>query len=308
MKIVIFSGIQKPTSDLSCAHIVGTPALYSYYLRKKFEGLGIETVPCRCASIVDPDKAYQNGFFVPKGDHILSTEQRGWVLREYCPSLMAKVKESISGKITTICDNNIIIGKENYLFYAIPAPQKEKSVYVGWAADSDLCYPDKEKNTLRILIDHSYYGHCARDLSIEIVEEVIQFAKSYKGKIVIRRFVSGGIETIALDKKPKKDVYNRSGLPYLETCEEYRKADIFIVTHPESLGLSVIESAMAGAYIVAPYNHIKKPLLESLHSYEFTGKISWELILQQLNPELSRYKASQFTWDKIAKKIAETLK
>lgn len=307
MKIVIFSGIQKPTSDLPLNYIVGTPALYSYYLRKEFDKLGIETVPCRCPSIVELDKSYRDGYSVPQGDHILSVEQRGWFLREHCPSLWRKAKESISDKITTICDNNCIIGKEDYLFYAIPAPQKEKSVYVGWAADHDLLHPEKEKDILRILIDHSYYGFCQRDKSVEIVDDVIQFAKSYKDKVVIRRFVSEGIETVSLDKEPKKDVYSRSGLSYLEACEEYRKADIFIVTHPESLGLSVIESAMAGAYVVSPYGHIKKPLLDPLHSYEFTKKISWDFVLQQLNPELSEHKASWFTWDKIAKKIAETL-
>lgn len=308
MKIVIFSGIQKPTSDLPYNHIVGTPALYSYYLRKEFDKLGIETVPCRCPSIVEDDKAYQSKFSVPEGDHILSVEQRGWFLRERCPSLIEKVKKSISGKITTICDNNTIIGEEDYLFYAIPAPKRDKSIYVGWAADGDLLYPEKEKGTLRILIDHSYYGYCARDLSIGIVDNVIKFAKSYKDKVVIRRFISGGIETVNPNEEPKRDIYSRSGLPYLEACEEYRKADIFCVTHPESLGLSVIESAMAGAYVVAPYNHIKKPLLESLHHYEFTKEIPWEFILQQqLNPELSRYKASSFTWDKVAKRIARTL-
>lgn len=309
MKIVFFSGIGKATSNLSHSDIVGgAPSLYSYYLRKEFDGLGIETVPCRCPSIVENDKAYQDGYSIPKGDHILSVEQRGWFLRERCPSLWIKVKENITGKVTTICDNNAIIGEEDYLFYAIPAPQKEKSVYVGWAADCDLLYPEKERGVLRILIDHSYYGYCQRDLSVEIIKDAMQFAGTYKGKIIIRRFISGGIETVVLDKESRKDIYNRSGLSYLKACEEYRKADIFIVTHPESLGLSVIENAMAGTYIVAPYNHIKKPLLDSLHAYEFVGKIPWDLVLQQLNPELSRYKALEFTWNKVVRKIVETLK
>lgn len=307
MRIVILSGPQKATEDLSYDDIKGTPSLYAYYLRKEFEKMGVETIPCRCPSITESDVSYQKGYFVPEGDHILSLEQRGWLLREHCPTLLAKVKKSISGKMLTICDNNDVIGKEDTLFYAVPASAKEKSVYVGWAADPFLCYPDKRKGILRILIDHSYYGKSDTDLSVEIVRDVLQFAQSCDEEVIVRRFISGGAETIALNETPKKDVYSRGGLSYLKACEEYRKADIFIVTHPESLGLSVIESARAGALIVIPRGYIKPSLIKSLNVYEFTEKISWGQVLSQLNPELSEQNAAEFTWDKIAKKIIGSL-
>jgi len=307
MKIIIFSGIQKPTAQLSLNDIVGTPSLYSYYLRKEFEKLGIETEPCRCQTIFETDLSYQGTYSIPRGDHILSVEQRGWFLRKNCPTLFAKVKKSISGKVTTICDNNDVIGEEDFLFYAVPALQKKKSIYVGWAADPVLCYPDKDKNVLRILIDHSYYGHSDRDLSVKIIKDVLQFVKFCGKEVVIRRFISGGVETVTLGAEPKIDIYSRAGLLYVDACEEYRKADIFIVTHAESLGLSVIESAKAGALIVTPKGYIKNSLLETLNTYEFVGEISWGSVLEQLNPELSMQAAARFSWDKIALKIAETL-
>ena len=47
MKIVFFGGIRKTnTKDLSLNDITGTPALYSYFLRKEFDKLGIESTYC----------------------------------------------------------------------------------------------------------------------------------------------------------------------------------------------------------------------------------------------------------------------
>ena len=73
------------------------------------------------------------------------------------------------------------------------------------------------------------------------------------------------------------------------------------------MGLSVIESARAGALIVIPRGYIKPSLIKSLNVYEFTEKISWGQVLSQLNPELSEQNAAEFTWDKIAKKIIGSL-
>ena len=47
--------------------------------------------------------------------------------------------------------------------------------------------------------------------------------------------------------------YNRaSKVPWLEIQKVYGLSSLFIVTHPESAGLAVIEAAMSGARIVVP--------------------------------------------------------
>ena len=186
MKIAIFSGIQKKTENLSIFDIYGTPQLYSYYLRKEFEKEGIETIPCQCPSIKYDSKAYEN-FTVPKADHILSVEQRGFHLRREHKPLFERIKESISRKVCTICDNNNIISEvEDLLFYAIPAAKKVKSAYVGWAADCNLCYADKNPNILRILIDHSYYGNCGnKDLSETILKDTLALAHDKIGPLFL---------------------------------------------------------------------------------------------------------------------------
>ncbi len=70
---------------------------------------------------------------------------------------------------------------------------------------------------------------------------------------------------------------------YPKACEEYRKADIFIVTHPESMGLSVLESGAAGALVVAPLNYIKCSLLKPIYHISFENYIPWDIIVKMIN-------------------------
>jgi len=302
MKVVVFSGIQKPTDAISTEDIFGTGQLYSYYLRKEMVKRGIETVPCRCPSVNAGVKEYE-ALTIPKGDHLISVEQRGIYLRKQHPILLKKMKESISGKITTICDNNEVIGAEDALFYAVPASPKPKSIYVGWAVDHSVCFPQKDPNVLRILIDHSYYGaNSNTDLSIPIFKDVMNFANEYKERpVIVRRFISGGVETCDANSKP--EIYNRSGLTFKDACAEYRQADIFIVTHQESMGLSVLESAAAGALVITPHGFIKQSLLHDLNHLTFQRGIPWKTALNMINHEESYKKTLKYNWSDVVDKM-----
>jgi hypothetical protein len=308
-KIVIFSGIQKPTDKLLKDDIKGTGQLYSYYLRKEFEKMGIETVPCPGPSAGYSPEHYKKLIpRIPSGDHIISVEQRGFYNRRHVKFLIPEMRKKISGKITTICDNNTVIGPEDMLYYAVPAKSKPKSKYVGWAADPSVCRPNKRNDTLRILIDHSYYKDVKyRDRSKELILDTIQFAKKYTDrKIIVRRFVSGGVENLNLNK-PRFEVYDRNGLPYPKACDEYSRADVFIVTHAESMGLSVLESALAGALVVSPNGYIRKSLISPLHHIEIDNKIPWNKVLNSLDIKRSVRLANRYTWKNVAKTIAEDL-
>jgi hypothetical protein len=308
-KVVIFSGIQKPTDKLSIDDVQGTGQLYSYYIRKEFEKLGIETVPWKCPSASYGDDAYRKVLKdLPDGDHVLCVEQRGFNNRRHIKFLIPEIRKKIKGKITTICDNNHTIGPADMLYYAVPAKEKPKSKYVGWAADPVVCRPDKESGTLRILIDHSYYGKQAYpDKSREIILDVVNFYKKYtKKNVIIRRFVSGGVETLD-PKNFKFEIYNRKGLQYPDACKEYGKADIFIVTHSESMGLSVLESALSGALVITPKGYIKKELISPLHHIEVNGKIPWSTVLSELNVKKSVNMAKKYSWRNVAKAIAKDL-
>ena len=96
-------------------------------------------------------------------------------------------------------------------------------------------------------------------------------------------------------------------MQYPDACKEYGKADIFIVTHSESMGLSVLESALSGALVITPKGYIKKELISPLHHIEVNGKIPWSTVLSELNVKKSVNMAKKYSWRNVAKAIAKDL-
>ena len=313
MKIIFFGGIRKTdTKDLNLNDITGTPALYSYFLRKEFNKLGIETTYCEAKARNATDDEV-NSIHIPKGDHILAVFQRAFSIRcRKTNKLEKNIRRSISGKMTAICDHSLKNPTEDIIFYAVPTKKPpEKNIYLGWACDHSLLTPEKDSTRIRILIDHAYYGkNQPLDLTVSISKQCLDFQKNYKEKqIIIRRFSGpSGCETIN-DNNWNNEVYDRStSMPYPKACEEYKKADIFIVTHPESLGLSVLESAAAGAYILCPKDYIKSNILKQIRHDQFNKTISLFDTISKIDINQSIERTKNFTWQIISEKIIKELK
>ena len=168
---------------------------------------------------------------------------------------------------------------------------------LGFSANEELLYPKKNKKFIRILIDHTAYNNKHfhyKDKTKFIITSLFDY--TFDKKIIIRRFINGGIETVE-NKNINLEIYNRHGINILDAYNEYNRANIFFVTHPESMGMSVIESSMAGCLIVAPKNYIKPEFLRDLNYVEYDDKLDFKLILDKINPKLSRKLALNKTWD-----------
>lgn len=97
-------------------------------------------------------------------------------------------------------------------------------------------------------------------------------------------------------------------VPGPELAEWTRKTDIFVVTHGESMGLPVLENAMAGALIVAHQGFVKPELLRSLehHEYSRVELIDWDSLVERIHPVKARRRASHFTWSQVAQRMLDT--
>jgi hypothetical protein len=183
----------------------------------------------------------------------------------------------------------------------------QKTIHISFAADEKLLYPDKDTNFIRILVDHPTYekDHFEVDKTKYILHNIINsrniLNKSGK-KVIVRRFVDGKIETVK-NNQFAVEPYKRVGVNILDAYKEYNKSDIFVVTHPESMGLSVIECAMAGCLIVTPKNYIKQCFLDGLNYYEFEKQIDWSTVLRKLNSKTSRGLALKKTWTQMYKSM-----
>ena len=128
--------------------------------------------------------------------------------------------------------------------------------------------------------------------------------------VIFKRFVTGkGVENVRLEGNTVEIFDSRYGLNHVDACKEYSKADLFVVTHPESMGLSVIESAMAGCLVLSPKGYIKSSLIKPLHHIEFESveNIPWQKAIDGINHKLARSKASKFNWSNLSNKIINDL-
>ena len=256
----------------------------------------------------------------------LKTDSKGTasVLRdagkgENTKSATKEMNNNVNFCINSICRGSKSIIRDCYcskdnidiLFYNIPynLPLDTNSVNVLFGCDETKLIPKKNNDILEVLIDHSYYSQGNENSDIEysskILNKTAEFFKSYKKQFILRRFISNGIEEIDINKPIKSDLYNRIGLPYDEACEIYNKSHVFVVTHKESLGYSVIECAMAGALIVSFGNFINKNYLNNFHNIIFDNieDFNWDTIIENIDVQKSRKMAEKFTWDIFFDKI-----
>ena len=241
-------------------------------------------------------------------DFIFVCDNRALIYR---PESFAEKLKNHANTVYTFSANNAMLGKEDVLFYMVPAGKRNKRhcKYLGWTCDSRLCKPLHLKNKFRVLIDHNYYGRhknmIASDLTDNVTKQVCQFAKKYKEKrVIIKRFADGGIETIEKNNPVPLQKYNQgNGLSYVEACVEYSRTDVFIVTHKECMGLSVLETAMAGALILVPKGYIKEELLQNVHHMVFEDTINWDEVLEKVDKMKSRKMVMQYDINNFVEKI-----
>ena len=182
---------------------------------------------------------------------------------------------------------------------------KQHNEYMGWAADPFLNQPLQDSEVLRILVDHTNYGNNEVDATAKVLTEIKRFVESdiWKSKyrdVSVRRFDSGKVVDVDLTDLSYEKYGRTKTMPYVDISKEHCAAHIFCVTHPESVGLVVLETATAGAFIVAPKDFIPKDRLETVRYYEWKDSIDWELVLGSINVGESRKLAALNSWDNVA--------
>jgi hypothetical protein len=192
------------------------------------------------------------------------------------------------------------------------ARHKRFNEYMGWASDPDINVPAQDPKNLRILVDHTNYGDNAVDSTAQVLTEIQRFVESdiWKCKfdsVSVRRFDSGRVVDVDLND-PQITRYDRTTIPFSKITKEHGAAHIFCVTHPESVGLVVLETAMAGALPVVPKGFIPADRLETVRHVEWDHCVDWKIVLENLNIDESRSVALTNTWDAVADRVVQVLK
>lgn len=308
-----------PTEAMSPLGIRSTATVYHYFLRtelSRFPGVETAAHPFRKFKDQERARAFLDRLEPPVADHVVCLEQRGFAAA--APNLFGFYREHIPGAVCAICDHDEVLGPEDYLFHVQPSarvPPSPKSVHVTWAAAPQFCYPEKEPGVLNILVDHHNYS--GGDKVHEIRASLARFAREtfpVRGprygfdRLVVRQFVSGGIAIVDPARPYQPDDYDRKGVSFPEACREYRRCDIFMVTKPESMGLSMIECAMSGALIVVPRGYGHAHLLDPLNHFFWDEDIDWHKVLALLDVDISVDAASAYNWHRLAQRMLTILR
>ena len=280
--------------------------VWSYYLSRELRALGVELVydkgPATAARYATLDlngvrHAIGLGHWADR-----ATADAAWVLAERLPGGVCQIRDRSR------------VGDPVMLTFTICDDRRDPhgSRHIGWAADETLISPRQQSEKLCILIDHPNYGPGARvDLSREILDDVAAFVagRTWRGRwsaIRVRRLVDGGVEYVDL-KKPHVPPFTRQHVPFETICEEYCATHVFLVTHPESLGLTVLETAYAGALPVVPEGFIAPQLLSTVRHVTYSGSIPWDQVLAEIDVAASRKKALRNSWPRVAARVLSYL-
>jgi hypothetical protein len=310
MKILLLTTFEISKNKLAIENCKSQYHMFLYFIFKELSkynhDISIQHIgPTGSSSRI---KKIHNTLKIKEADHCIVVDNRGIFKRPQI--FIDKIRENIKGCVATLSASNSIVGQENVLFYLVPAGKRRKFKcrYIGWACDHDLLYPHQNKNKINILIDHPYYSEGRikdLDKTLEISKQAVEY---FNGSASIRRLCAGGVETVDTNNFDKIEKYEQGkGLAYNDACEEYGNADIYFVTHPECMGLVVLECAMSGALIVAPKGFIKTELLKSLNHIVFENNdIPWDDIIKRIDHNKSRKLAFRFNWVKSCRIINDT--
>jgi hypothetical protein len=303
-------------------------SVWSFYLSRELKKFGIQ---------IEYDKIFRldlhkeeeiishyESLDVTGYDHIIALGLR------YFDSIPRKcgeiLKRKITGKVTQLYDGGLFDSPPVDLTFTFrddswkypensPANRHERhhkyNKYIGWAADESLCRPTQDPNELRILVDHSGFNPQQCDMSLHVMMNIQALVRSgvWKkkfDKVTVRRLIDGGVEDCDIENIIIKP-YHRNGIPYTHACNEYSKAHIFMVTHRETVGLTILETAMAGALPLVPKGYAPQDRLDTIRHIAYETAVNWSEVMDNIDVELSRKTALLNSWESVTKKLLSEL-
>lgn len=285
--------------------------MWTYYLRKALRAQGVEvtmqrrfnskddTIMGYISEVLDASLGY---------DCILATGVRyftmipaiiGRTLRREFPGIVAQIYDgSLLDKGNTDVTFTVRDDTYKYLGDERLSAHEKYNTYAGWAADEDLFYPEKDgTGKLNIFIDHPAFDRSQLDYSLNVLINLEYLPVEAN----VYTLDDGGL--LVVDEDYGVQPYHRKSIPAPEFAAQLRKADIFISTHKESLGQTIIEAARCGALVLCPDGFAPADRLKSVVRLNYGSRIDWKTALAMADKERCYNRVKDCTWGNVAKRI-----
>ena len=256
-------------------------------------------------------------------DHALFIVNR--VSDLYPPELFANVRKKLKpgGRLFSLDDHDKNIVHEDMRFCATitsPDSDVERKKQVFWGADGNIFYSDKDKDTLRILLDTWHFEERKWDRTREILQsainnlELFDLKKIGKKNIEIIAWGSTGPEIFSCDRDIERLVRIPPRIRFDDMVKLLSSTDIFMVTHSESMGLTILEAAVSGCLVAVPApvegdreigHFIKRDLTSTIPHFEYPMNEEeldppWNEMLEHINSEAIRGESIDLDWFSVA--------
>lgn len=285
------------------ASIRNYSGLWSYHLRQQFLSLGVELQFVK----VPHDPFIETAFkqIQTDADHIFTLGNR--LLSRLPQGARRTLRKKVPGWIAQLHDRSSLmnLGDRMFTFTVRPATRKP-DVTIGWAADPTFFYPvAPEDGRIHVLIDHANYG--GLDFTHLVWVQVARLIDRNPGGFAVHQIVDGGVAEVNVFEPPLANNirYQRQSVPLEQIVPFYRQAHIFMPTHRESVGLSVLELAMCGALPVVRTGFIAEQLLGSVRHVGWLNDVNWDHVLEYADAGASRQMAAKHTWRQVALRILQ---
>lgn len=279
-------------------NISNLTTIYAYMIRKYLSKLGDYSF-----TIAEFKMSNAEIGKLPMFDHCIVTPPRGC---DFSRPYIRLIKQKVRGKMYSLCENNKKVVSEDTLFYMLGKPNP-RSIRTYWGCDFELLLPEKEEGMINILMDHQYYGPrnsdiFRRDVSAKYVDSILAL-KQTRQDVNAVQIGCGRVFPIVPGYKVQRFV-QVCGLDFRSMYKEYNKANIFMITHPESFGFSIVESAAAGALIVTPAGYLHPELLKLVHHVIIDpNNIDWNKVFSAININKSVTLARRFSYHNLAEAL-----
>ncbi len=259
-------------------------------------------------------------------DHAIFVINR--VSELYTPELFDNVRMKLkpNGKLFSLADDDSKIIHEDFRFCATiihPDHDSEKKKQIFWGVDESIFHSEKDPNTLRILLDTWHFDERKWDRTREILQsaisnfELIDLNKSGKKDLEIIAWGQDGPEIFSY----YQDIDNLVRIPprirFEDMVNLLSSTDIFMVTHSESMGLTILEAAASGCLVAIPVpsegeeeigHFIKEDLASTIPHFEYPINEEilnppWDEMLEHLNPDAIRQDSIDLNWYSVARRM-----
>lgn len=268
-------------------------------LKKSFEKAGVEV---DTLDIMNP-------YFVDKKYDLVVSVARYSVVKRFTGNKYNSIVTA--GRLISVGEHSNITQNGETVFGMTRGGSNGNIIRVHWAGDADVLYPEKKNNRPYLLIDHAYSNHKAlakfnyNMIFDDLMKVLPEFVDKYDLEAHLLRCPD--LNKSDFMKMSKDEIFKIVAHPWSSVLPFYRKAHMFLVTHFETCGFSIIESAMCGAKQLIPNGYVAHDMWKDLDHITFNYKKgraealkeTLEKAINSIDVDLAVKKASKFTWDKI---------